>query len=92
MNTTAFSVQSFGDMHPYEYAMEMTKVFPNVYETVGSTSNNIYSGDEFEDDEGEDVNEIVLIVDKEDSNDIHLLGVLVVNNLSSIFITVLTML
>ena len=45
------SVQSFSNMHPYEKVMEIMKEFPNLNETVGSTSNNLHSiGDEFEDD------------------------------------------
>ena len=45
------SVQSFSNMHPYEKVMEIMKEFPNLNATNGSMSNNVYSGDEFEDDQ-----------------------------------------
>ena len=48
MNTTAFSAMSIGDMHKYEKAFTLFNELPGIYETVGSTSNNLYSGDEFE--------------------------------------------
>jgi hypothetical protein len=49
-NTTAMSTISINEMHPYEKVMEIMKEFPNLNETVGSTSNNLYSGDEFDED------------------------------------------
>ena len=45
------STISINEMHPYEKVMEIMKEFPNLNETVGSTSNNLYSGDEFDEDQ-----------------------------------------
>ena len=55
-STTNMSVQSIGDMHKYEKVMTLFNELPNIYETsnvsiIGSTSNNMYSGDEFDDNQ-----------------------------------------
>ena len=38
-------------MGKYEKVMTIFNELPNIYETIGSTSNNMYSGDEFDDNQ-----------------------------------------